>query len=78
MNKTESRATVPVKVSMGAEKIHGPNSPRVLAGEIPEGHREKLECEGPTVQQIDYASAVNMFGKEKADELFAGIPEEDR
>lgn len=78
MTTQESRATVPVKVEVGAVKIHGPNSPQVLSGEIPEGHREKLDTEGPTIQQVDYATAVNMFGKDKADELFAGIPEEDR
>ena len=78
MNKQDTPATVPVKVDVGAVKIHGPNSPQVLSGEIPEGFRERLETTGPTIQQIDYATAVSMFGKEKADELFAGIPEEDR
>lgn len=78
MTTQRTPAKVPVKVSVGAVKIHGPNSPQVLSGEIAEGHREKLDTEGPTVQQIDYETAVKWFGQEKADELFAGVPEEDR
>jgi hypothetical protein len=72
------KATVPVRVKLGAVKVHGPNSPAVLDGSVPEGHRERLETEGPTIQQIDYETAVKMFGREKADDLFQGVPEEDR
>ena len=67
-----AKATVPVRVRVGAVKIHGPNSHEE------EGTREEIPTEGPKLVQVTYDMAVGMFGQEKADELFADVPEEDR
>jgi hypothetical protein len=70
--QTKAQATVPAKVTLGAVKIHGPNST------LPEGTREDISTEGPQIKQVTYAEALHMWGKERADELFRGVPEEDR
>lgn len=70
--KQETPAKVEVTVEIGAVKIHGPNS------HLPEGTREELETEGPKLTEITYSQAVQMFGEEKATEMFEGVPEEDR
>lgn len=67
------RATVPARVRVGATKVHGPNSE--LA---PEGTRENVTAEGPKTIQVNYDQAVDLWGKETAEELFKGVREEDR
>lgn len=73
------QATVPVRVRMGATKIHGPNSPAVLSGAVAVGHAEPIEFsegQGEQIKEVDYHTAVEMFGKEKADKLFSGLNKE--
>ena len=80
MSEQAAKATVKVKATMAAVKIHGPNSPQVLAGEVEEGHRDPIAMDnpGPQLIEMDYQACLAHFGREKADELFRGIPEEDR
>ena len=54
-------------------KIHGANSPQVLAGEVPLGHRETISDQVEQYIELDYDQAVEMFGQENADELFKGV-----
>lgn len=78
MTDVASEATIPVKASFAGTKIHGPNSPLVLSGEVPVGHREDVPFEGggTKVVEVNYQTAVEMFGVEEADKLFAGLTEE--
>lgn len=61
------------KATIGAEKIHGPNSPLVISGQVPLGHREPIEVSEPEQYvELSKAQCADMFGQEKADELFKG------
>jgi hypothetical protein len=67
---------VRARVRLGASKIHGPNSPEVLTGQVSLGHRENVEFDGESAEQIvelDYESFASLVGREKADEVFRGV-----
>jgi hypothetical protein len=72
MEQSASEAKVKVKVAMGAEKIHGPNSPDVLSGKVQVGHREKVEMEnpGPTVREVGFTELSSLIGEEEAKKVF--------
>lgn len=62
---------ITVRAKVGAVKTHGPNSPDVLSGKVPLGFDESIETEGPQLMEVDYEQAVELFGRENADQLFA-------
>ena len=67
---------VRARVRLGGHKIHGPNSPDVLTGKVPLGHRETVEFEEGSAEQLvelDYESFASLVGREKADEVFKGV-----
>lgn len=67
----QTPAKVKCKVNMAATKIHGPNSPDVLAGRVPLGHCEDVPFDEPEQYiEVSYAEAVEAFGVEAADKLF--------
>jgi hypothetical protein len=68
--KQQQTQTIQARARMSATKIHGPNSPDVISGRVPEGYREDVQCEGPKMIEVDYDQAVFLWGKETADELF--------
>ena len=70
-----SEATIAVRVQQAAVKIHGENSPDVLSGRLPVGHREQV-ASGEKLREINYETAVELFGVEDADELFRGAKED--
>ena len=76
--KETAGATIPVRVGMTGRKVHGPNSPDVIEGRVSLGHRDEAFTVGvPTIQEVDYDTAVSLFGQEKADELFRGVKEDE-
>lgn len=65
-------AKIKARAKIGAVKIHGPNSPAVLRGEISLGHREEIEVDEPEqIVELTYEQAAEMFGEDEARRLFA-------
>jgi hypothetical protein len=73
--ESQREATITVRVQQAAVKIHGENSPDVLSGKVSVGHREEV-ASGEKLREINYETAVELFGIEDADELFRGVKEE--
>jgi len=73
--KEQSKGTVLARVKQDGVKIHGPNSPDVLSGKVPEGHREVVFGK-ESFREVDYQTAVELWGQETADQLFSGVKEE--
>ena len=80
MSEQAAKTKVKVKATMAAVKIHRANSPDVLSGRVPEGHKEAIAMDnpGPQLVELTYQECLMHFGPDKAEELFRGIPEEDR
>lgn len=77
MGDIPANAKIKAKATMGAVKIHGPNSPQVLAGDVKEGHQEHIEVTNPEqIIEITYEQACQLWGTEQADKLFEGVPKE--
>lgn len=76
----DGKTRAKLKATMGAAFIYGPNNPKVLSGEVPLGHREGIAMDepGPQLVELTYQECVAFVGEENADELFRGIPEEER
>lgn len=74
MEKSQHIGTVPVKIRQSQTKIHGPNSPQVISGEVPLGHAEEIPGEAAErLVELNYESAVALLGVTAADELFKGV-----
>lgn len=79
LEQQTKKATIQAKARQDAVKIHGPNSPQVLSGEVPLGHREPIQNEsGDQIVELTYVQCVEMFGQEWADDRFRGVPQEER
>lgn len=66
---------VTARARQAGVKIHGPNSPDVLTGKVPVGHREVIDF-GENAEQLielDRDTFAAMFGEEKANEVFKGV-----
>lgn len=77
-SKTGAPATVRPRVRMSVVKIHDVNSPDVLSGKVPLGHREQKDDKVISGEPVTYPQAISLFGQEVADQLFAGVKEEQR
>lgn len=74
-----TEATITATARMGGVKIHGPNSPDVLSGKYPLGYKEHCVDFGEDAVQsveVNYETAVVLWGVETADKLFAGVKED--
>lgn len=76
-HKKGASSTATVRVRCAPVKIHGENSPDVLSGKVELGHREPITPGEPSMQEVTYEQAAEMFGKEAADGLFRGVKQED-
>jgi len=69
----EEKTPARIKVSVEAQavKIHGPNSPDVIEGRVPEGHREALSMDrGAQRVELTEAEVRDLLGDEIADKWF--------
>lgn len=65
------QGTVKAKVGCEAVKIHGPNSPFVLSGEVPLGYQEPIAVSEPEkVAEFTFDELAAMIGQEAAEEVF--------
>ena len=63
------------RVTMEAVKIHGPNSPDVIEGRVPLGHREAIETQGEQIVELTREQCLEMFGEEETEKLFKDVTE---
>jgi hypothetical protein len=70
MHQEKPSGTIRAGATMAVEKRHGPNSPQVLSGELPEGYVEHVQGMKKTIE-VDFDRAVEMWGEETARQLFA-------
>ena len=61
---------VRARVKVEPVKIHGPNSPEVLAGNVPLWHREAIAAEPERFVELTEKDVRELFGDEAADEWF--------
>jgi len=60
---------IKARVTFQAVKTHGPNSPDVLSGKVPEGHREEIAVESsPRMVEMTEEDARKLLGDEIVDE----------
>jgi hypothetical protein len=70
--ENEAPVRVKARVKVEAVKIHGPYSPDVIEGRLPEGYREPLQMEqGEQRVELTESQARELLGNEVADKLFA-------
>lgn len=73
MESTQQVGRIKARATIGAVKIHRENSPDVISGKVPLGHREEIQMDEPEqVIELTYEQCVEYFGQETADELFKG------
>jgi hypothetical protein len=68
-HKEKPTGTIRAGATLEVSKIHGPESPQVLSGEVPLGHVEPIPGSKKIIE-VDYDKAVSMWGEEAADDLF--------
>lgn len=76
--KVGENGKVRARVRQGGVKIHRHNSPDVITGKVPYGHREKVDF-GENAEQLielDRETFAKYFGEDKAAEVFKGVTDE--
>lgn len=73
--KVSEGGTVKARVRQAGVKIHGENSPDVISGKVPLGHREQVDFgeNGEQLVELDYAAFAAIVGEDKANEVFEGV-----
>lgn len=70
--RSEQPGRVTAKVRLGVTKIHGPESPDVVSGRVPLGHRELIQDDQTplTTMELTYEQACQLWGDEAALAVF--------
>ena len=71
----ESGTAVKARVRQAGVKIHGPNSPDVISGKVPLGHREAVDFgeDSERLVELDRETFTRMFGEDTAKVVFEGV-----
>ena len=66
----EAPGRIRARVKVEPVKIHGPNSPEVLAGRVPLWHREAIAAEPGQTIELSEKEVRELLGDEVADAWF--------
>lgn len=76
MPEITAAGKIRARVRMDAVKIYRENSPDVIEGRVPLGHREPIETQSEQIIELTREQCIEMFGEEKTEMLFKGANDE--